>query len=147
MSETEQRARVVAEARSYLGTPYHHAASLKGVGIDCAFLLIETYFAAGLIKRFDPRPYTRDWFEHRGEEKFLGLVLERAHEVEKPGVGDVMVFRLGRLFAHGAIVTRAEPLRIIHAFAQARRVVEDDVARNGHLAERPARFFSFWGAP
>ena len=26
---------IIAEARSWLGTPWHHQASLKGVGCDC----------------------------------------------------------------------------------------------------------------
>ena len=29
----------VASARGWLGTPYHHQASLKGVGCDCLGLL------------------------------------------------------------------------------------------------------------
>jgi len=27
---------LIAEARSWIGTPYHHQARLKGVGVDCA---------------------------------------------------------------------------------------------------------------
>ena len=38
-----QRAAVVAEARSWIGTPYHHAADVKGHGVDCAMLLIRVY--------------------------------------------------------------------------------------------------------
>lgn len=30
----------VAIARQYLGTPFHHAGRLKGIGIDCAGLII-----------------------------------------------------------------------------------------------------------
>jgi cell wall-associated NlpC family hydrolase len=29
------REAVIAEARTWLGTPWHHQASLKGVGCDC----------------------------------------------------------------------------------------------------------------
>ncbi len=31
---------VVRTARTWLGTPYHHQGRLKGVGVDCAGLLI-----------------------------------------------------------------------------------------------------------
>jgi NlpC/P60 family putative phage cell wall peptidase len=31
---------VVAEARSWVGTPYHHQARVKNVGVDCAGLVI-----------------------------------------------------------------------------------------------------------
>jgi len=29
------RCSIIAEARSWIGTPYHHQAALKGVGYDC----------------------------------------------------------------------------------------------------------------
>jgi NlpC/P60 family putative phage cell wall peptidase len=30
---------IIAEARSWIGTPYHHQAALKGVGCDCLGLV------------------------------------------------------------------------------------------------------------
>lgn len=36
MIEQEERARFVATALSYVGTPYHHHGRLKGIGVDCA---------------------------------------------------------------------------------------------------------------
>ena len=70
------RAAVVAEARSWIGTPYHHAADVKGHGVDCAMLLVRVYCDLGLIEPFDPRPYTRDWFLHRSEERYLGFLFD-----------------------------------------------------------------------
>src|ERR1700722_6207597 len=115
----EQRAAVVDEARCWIGTPYHHAADVKGHGVDCAMILIRVYAAVGLIEDFDPRPYTRDWFMHRGEEKYLGHLFDRSREVRAPGLGDIIVFRQGRLYAHAGIVSQLDPLAIIHAFAPA----------------------------
>lgn len=43
------RAAVVAEAREWLGTPYHHQARLKGVGVDCAGLVIGVARALGIV--------------------------------------------------------------------------------------------------
>jgi hypothetical protein len=65
MSSTD-RTLVVAAARTWLSTPYHHAADVKGHGVDCAMLLVRVYCDVGLVEPFDPRPYTRDWFMHRG---------------------------------------------------------------------------------
>ena len=48
MTEQQERAAVVAEAKAWLGTPYHHRAKLKGVGVDCAQLPIAIYAAVGL---------------------------------------------------------------------------------------------------
>ena len=123
----EQRAEVVAAARSWLRTPYHHAADVKGHGVDCAMLLVRVYCDLGLVETFDPRPYTRDWFLHRGEEKYLGHLTKRTTPIREPGLGDIAVFKIGRLFAHAGIVSRVDPLAIIHAFAPSRFVVEDIV--------------------
>jgi len=131
-----EREVVVAAARGWIGTPYHHAADVKGHGVDCAMILVRVYCDLGLVEPFDPRPYTRDWMLHRSEERYLGLLLERALPVEAPGPGDVILFRVGRCFAHGGIVTKAEPLTIVHAYAPARCVLEEEIGRNGELAAR-----------
>ncbi len=53
------------------------------------------------------------------------------------------MFRYGRCWAHGGIVTLARPLTIVHAFSPAGRVLEEEVARNAALADphRAPRFF------
>jgi NlpC/P60 family putative phage cell wall peptidase len=146
-NEAEQRAAVVAAARSWIGTPYHHAADVKGAGVDCAMLLVRVYCDLGLVEPFDPRPYTRDWMLHRDDERFLGFLLARAREVSDPRPGDVILFRFGRCFSHGGIVAWRDPLTIVHAFAPAQVVLEDEAMRNGELAERlgRAKFASYWG--
>jgi hypothetical protein len=108
-------------------------------------LLVRVYCDLGLVPPFDPRPYTRDWMLHRNEEKYLGYLLARASLVEKPGPGDVILFRIGRCFAHGGIVTKTEPLSFVHAFAAAKVVLEDDL-RNSELATRlpQSKFASYW---
>ena len=144
----EERAAVVAEARSWIGTPYHHAADVKGAGVDCAMILVRVFCDLGLVAPFDPRPYTRDWMLHRDDERYLGFLLARAREVAEPDPGDVILFRFGRCFAHGGIVTRRRPLTVVHAFAPARGVLEAEIERNAELAERlgRAKFASTWGA-
>ena len=144
MSETEQRAAVVAEARTWLKTPWVHMAAIKGAGVDCAMLLVEVYVTAGLIERFDPRPYPPDWMLHRSDERFLGFLFDRSHQVEKPEAGDVVMFRVGRAFSHGAIVTRAAPLTIVHSFLPVGVVVEEQAERNRLLRLDLALYASFW---
>ena len=141
----DSRLAVVAAARSWLGTPYHHAADVKGHGVDCAMILVRVFCDLGLIEPFDPRPYTRDWFLHRDDERYMGYLIARARQVDAPEPGDVMLFKIGRCFAHGGIVTVADPVTIVHAFAPARRVVEDVVRQSPDLDEKPRRFFSYWG--
>lgn len=43
------RSKVVAEARSWIGTAYLHQAELKGVGVDCGGLIRGVSVALGLI--------------------------------------------------------------------------------------------------
>jgi NlpC/P60 family putative phage cell wall peptidase len=145
--EFYERAAVVAAARSWIGTPYHHAADIKGAGVDCAMLLVRIYCDLGLVEPFDPRPYTRDWMLHRDDERFLRFLLTRASEVSDPRPGDVILFRFGRCFSHGGIVSARKPLTIVHAFAPARVVLEDEVERSGELTERltHVKFASYWG--
>ena len=145
-AEAEQRAAVVAEARSWIGTPYHNCADIKGVGVDCGMIIVRVFVDAGLLPPFDPRPYPSDWHLHRDEERYLGFVIDRAREVEKPQPGDVMLFRWGRSYAHGGIVTVLTPLRVVHAYYPSRCVLEDEVARDAMLSDpvRKPRYFSFW---
>jgi cell wall-associated NlpC family hydrolase len=133
---------VVTEAAAWIGTPFHHAARVKGPagGVDCAMLLAEVYVAAGVREAPIAAPfYTPDFFLHSREERFLGEVLTYAAEVAEPLPADVALFKLGHVFAHGAIVVDW-PV-IIHAQYGA-RVMRDDASLSARLRPpRPVRFF------
>lgn len=110
-----ERARVVAEAQSWLGTPYHHRGRVKGAGVDCGMLLIEVFAAARVIEGFDPGYYPPDWHYHRSDEKYLGWVEQYARpQLHGAQPGDIALFKFGRCISHGAIVI--EWPTIIHAF-------------------------------
>jgi cell wall-associated NlpC family hydrolase len=131
------RAAIVAEALTWLGTPYHHAANVKAAGVDCAMLLVEVFRAVGLVAPdFDPRPYPRAWYLHRDEERFMGFLLDQSRRTDSPQAGDVAMFRFGRTASHGAIII--DELLMIHAYQPAGRV---------ELVERRAfenRLHSYW---
>jgi cell wall-associated NlpC family hydrolase len=142
-SVSEQRMAVVAEARAWLGTPYHHAARVKGAGVDCAMLPAAVYRAAGLIPEFAVVHYPPDWHLHRDAERYLDIVARHATEIAAPtGPGDFVLYRWGRCFAHGAIVI-AWP-HIVHAVIHVGVVL--DRCDAGKLADRPRRFFTLWPA-
>lgn len=144
---SQQRDRIVTEARRWRGTPYHSCADVLGAGVDCGMLIVRVFVDTGLCEPFDPRPYSEDWHLHRSEEKYLGFILARCKEIQSPMPGDVMVFRYGRCYSHGGIVTATSPLTIIHAFQPAGLVLEEAVENNSVLIEpsRKPRFFSYWG--
>lgn len=134
------RAAVIAEAESWLGTPYHHQARLKGVGVDCAMLLCAVYYAAGLIPNIDPRPYPSDWMLHRSDEIFLGWLTQYGSKVEAPKPGDAAVWRFGRCFSHGGIMV--DDHNVIHAY-RGRACVRSST-REHELIGRDVIFFSLW---
>jgi hypothetical protein len=148
MDEAAARAKIVAEARSWIGTPYHPSADIKGVGVDCGMILVRVYVDLGLVAPFDPRPYPKDWHLHRGEERYLQLLLARTTEVAAPAPGDVALFKYGRCYSHGGIVAKALPLTLVHAFAPYNRVIEEEIARNADVAARleTAKFASWFAA-
>ena len=117
------RAAVVAEALSWLRTPYHHAQAVKGRGVDCAMSLIEWFAVPGVIERFDPRPYPASWFLHRDEERFLATIehyADRLPEGAEALPADIALYRFGRCVSHGALIV--DDTFIVHACAQAHAV-------------------------
>jgi cell wall-associated NlpC family hydrolase len=141
-----KRAQVVREALTWLGTPYHHHARVKGVGVDCAQLLCAVYEACGCVPHIDPGNYAHDWHLHRGEEVFLGwLEKAGAREVQTPALGDVAVFRYGRAYSHGAVVVPgASGNAAVHAYL-GRGVVWSRLDEEP-LQGRAARFWSIGAA-
>jgi hypothetical protein len=76
---------VIAAGRSWIGTPYHHMARVKGHGVDCAQVLIAAFVEAEMVEDFNPGYYTMDWHLHRNEERYLSFMetyLERIDEGE-----------------------------------------------------------------
>lgn len=132
------RTAVIAEAVTWIGTPFHHAARVKGAGVDCLMLLAEVYERAGVTGRIEPPFYVPDWHLHRDAERYMHGLLRHARAIDVPEAGDVALFRFGRTFSHGAIV--AEWPRLIHAY-WAIGVVWGDALRFP-LGDRPVRFFT-----
>jgi NlpC/P60 family putative phage cell wall peptidase len=110
--------RIVAEALSWVGTPYRHQGARKGVGCDCLGLLIGVWRAIYRVPPEEPGPYAADWAEAGGGDRFLEAA--RRHCREKPvaaaDAGDLVLFRWrGHLPAkHAAILI--SPDRFVHAY-------------------------------
>lgn len=86
---------IVAEALSWLGTPYRHQASSKGVGCDCLGLIRGVWRSLYGNELEAPGDYAPDWAEAGGEER---LLFGAARKLEpKPlnafCAGDVLIFR------------------------------------------------------
>lgn len=140
-----ERAAVVAAVRSWLRTPYHHAARVKGAGADCATLIAAAFEEAGLLAPVPIPSYSPQWHLHRNAETYRDFVLRYAHEIEPAAArpGDVVMYHWGHVKAHGGIIVETGWPNIIHAYSSAGMVVEAD-GTGGELAGRETQFFSRW---
>lgn len=117
---------IVVVARSWLGTRFHHQGRLKGVGVDCAGLVIGVAHELGLSDY--------DWRDYPPQPD--GEQLQAACDAQMTSIatqaiapGDVLLMRFMPHSPHPqhlAIVGDhpAGGLSIIHAWAPARKVVE-----------------------
>ncbi len=101
-------------------------------------LLAEVYEAAGVLSHVEIPFYAPDWNLHRESELYFDGLLDHAVEIEgPPQPGDVALFKFGRCFAHGAIVT--EWPHLIHAWIGLGVLTGD--ATQVPLVRRAVRFF------
>lgn len=108
---------IVAAARRYIGTPYHHQGALEGAGCDCLGLIRGVWRDLYGAEPESPPPYTPDWGE-TGSIEWLWQAAARhlsAVPLEAAAAGDVVLFRLraGVIAKHAAIL--CAPDRMIHA--------------------------------
>jgi len=154
MNEEQQRAAVVAESRRWRATPYRHHANVLGSGVDCAQVLSESFFGAGIVERFDVGKYNFDWHLHRNEEEYLAVIERYCQRIDdnelplrdRPGLivkpANILVWRVGRTFSHGALVT--DWPNMIHSYFQSSMVEEVSIVGTP-MAKRPMRVYSYWG--
>jgi len=126
---------VVDLARAWIGTPYIHQASLKGVGCDCLGLLRGIWRELYGAEPEDIPPYLPDW-DVDGESLRDGLARHLAAvALAEVAPGDVVLFRMvPRAGArHCAIVAGRDGVStLIHA------------RQNKRVGEEP--FGAFWRA-
>jgi NlpC/P60 family putative phage cell wall peptidase len=133
---------IVLCAYTWENTPYHHQAGVKGVGVDCAYLVGKVAEEVGAIKKFKVEPYSVEWHWHSKEEKMCEIVesfgaYEVPYDVYKPG--DILAFQYGRVCSHlGILVT---PDKFIHAHIKTGRVIVNSLS--GEFLERLKRVYRF----
>lgn len=120
-------ARVVALARGWIGTPYRHQASLKGVGADCLGLIRGVWRELYGHEPVSPPPYSHDWGETSGDDPLWRAAERYLAPSSGERAGDVLLFRMapGATAKHLAIRANCGDLAptIIHAYS-GRSVIE-----------------------
>jgi cell wall-associated NlpC family hydrolase len=147
--EAAQRAAVIQEAISWVGTPYRQCGAVKGAGVDCGMLLVRVWIEAGVVEEFDPRPYPPEWHLHNNEERYLSWMLQAACVTTNPRPGDLALYWYGRCFSHGAILIGRE--QAVHApAAEGRvRIIEQRAPElnwidHAQKRPRPHLYFDVW---
>ncbi len=103
------REAIIAAARGWLGTPYHHQASLRGAGCDCLGLIRGVWRELCGPEPETMPPYTRDWGNATGSETLIAAAcrhLTALDDVGEAAPGDVLVFRMreGGVAKHAGIL-------------------------------------------
>ncbi len=145
-ASSDSRAAIVAEARSWIGTPYRHQASLKGVGCDCVGLVRGVWRALHGPEPEAVPAYSRDWGSVTGKEELIALGRRHLVEIDPGDIapGDVIVFRIreDRVAKHAGVVSVAggDGARFVHA---QEGVPVSEVSLSGWWRRRIAGAFAF----
>lgn len=145
------REQVAETARAWLRTRWHHQASLRGVGSDCAGLVTgvarESAIPNAVAMSYDLS--TLAYGRQPDPGQFLALCEKHLDRIEVRDVkpADIIAMRIKNDPQHLGILVPAEnaPTRLvlIHALATARKVVEHEYDEYWRL--RTVRAYSFRG--
>jgi len=137
------REAIVAESREWIGTPWKHQASLKGVGADCIGFVAGVARGVGIQ---EAEAFRRD-LRFRGYGRTPDPALLRMavaaylNPTDTPLPGDVLLMRFEQDPQHFGLLTAADYM--IHAYAQARKVAEHRI--DDKWRARIVAYFSFRG--
>ena len=138
------RGKIVRSARAWIGTPYHHQASLRGVGCDCLGLVRGVWRDCIGAEPELPGPYSPDWAEASRVEALAEAALRHMcpRALDAWGPGDMLLFRWRAHVPakHAAIVAAQDSM--IHAHDGA---CVAEVALTDWWLRRLAYVFSFPG--
>jgi NlpC/P60 family putative phage cell wall peptidase len=112
------RTRIIAEARAWIGTPYRHQGSLRGIGCDCLGLVRGVWRAVQGEEPEAVPAYSSDWAEASGVEQLAQAAARHLVALDDANAfapGDVILFRWRQNLPakHAAIVTASDLM--VHA--------------------------------
>jgi NlpC/P60 family putative phage cell wall peptidase len=133
------RDQIVKEARQYLGTPFKHQGRIKGVGCDCAGIIVNIAKMLGI-----------DFWEYSGygrtpDGKSLENCISQLLQIDPADLkpGDVMLFKIRRMPQHLAIATDGGMIHSFYRRSDGGRVVEHNL--DDRWKKRIVKCFRFPG--
>ena len=122
------RAAVVEETRRWIGTPWHHQASVRGIGCDCIGLVVGVAAAVGVreaefwradvkYRAYGPLPLP---------DKLLAACSEYLDSIPVSSArrGDVLLMTFMKEPMHFGILTEDEPQYMAHGYQRFGQVRE-----------------------
>lgn len=107
----------VREALEWVGTPYVHGASAKGLGCDCLGLIRGVWRGLGREEPEAPPPYGPDWAEAAGRETLLeACARHMSPAAGEIAVGQVLLFRMREAGPAKHLGLTVSDERFVHAY-------------------------------
>ncbi|MEX4007459.1 NlpC/P60 family protein [Neoaquamicrobium sediminum] len=118
LEDRKAAAAVLAEAVTWIGTPYRHQGSTKGVGCDCLGLVRGIWRAVYGSEPEAPGPYAPDWAEAGGRDRLLEAAGRHCAEkaIHEALPGDLIVFRWRVHHAAKHVGILMSEHRFLHAY-------------------------------
>ncbi len=108
---------IISEARTWVGTPFHHQGRVKGVGVDCAGVIV------GVARDLDILNHTFIGYGREPSNGKLGKELEKyCDRIKEKAPGCILLMRFKTEPQHLAIYTDRNT--IIHAYQNIGRCIE-----------------------
>lgn len=116
---TTARERVLDEARNWIGTPYRHQGSAKGIGTDCLGLVRGIWRTLYGREPEAPGPYAADWAEFSSTDRLMDAASRYCRRIgtEDFRPGDLLVFRWTPASASKHMGIASGGGRFIHAYS------------------------------
>lgn len=123
------REAILAEAVRWIGTPYCHQASKRGVGADCLGLIVGIWNALASKPLVLPRHDQRSWAQHAAGEPLLEGLGQFLIEKPTPSAdpGDVLALRWRSSWPASHLAVLMDDGTIVHAY-EGGRVVRSNLA-------------------
>jgi cell wall-associated NlpC family hydrolase len=139
--EKQERDAVIKEAKTWLRTPYHPEARVKGAGCDCGTFILGVFENVGLIKHIELEHYPQDIACNCANPMYLKKIKEYCHEVNRDIIpGDIIMYKFdGALTAHHCSIVIDDEY-LIHSYTRQGVVLSN---RRGYK-KFEIGLFSFW---
>lgn len=143
------REQIAAAARGWLDTPFVHQASLRGIGTDCAGLVVGVARECGIAEAaaFDSDLRFRGYARTPGPRTLIAACDAYLDKIEIPSarLADILLLRWPQSPdpMHFAIIVDESGPYVVHALATIGKVVEHRM--DDHWRSRVTRAYSYRG--